>query len=61
MRQLNPMNRQEGKGMYEASERDFRVVMVADSMSQVYEKGIQEMSSIGVYVCGLDDVLNAIK
>jgi nicotinamidase-related amidase len=47
--------------MYEASERDFRVVMVADSMSQVYKKGIQEMSSIGVYVCGLDDVLNAIK
>ncbi|OME99149.1 isochorismatase [Paenibacillus sp. FSL H7-0331] len=47
--------------MYEASERDFRVVMVADSMSQVYEQGIQEMSSIGVHVCGLDAVLAAIQ
>ncbi|MGG1658010.1 cysteine hydrolase family protein [Brevibacillus sp. NRS-1366] len=47
--------------MYEASERDFRVVMVADTMSQVYDKGIQEMSNIGVHVCGWDDVLDAIK
>ncbi|WP_312110738.1 cysteine hydrolase family protein [Brevibacillus reuszeri] len=44
--------------MYEASERDFRVVMVADSMSQVYEKGIQEMNNIGVHVCNLEDVLH---
>jgi nicotinamidase-related amidase len=47
--------------MYEASERDFRVVMVADSMSQVYEQGIQEMSRIGVHVCDLDAVLAAIQ
>ncbi|WP_036711357.1 cysteine hydrolase family protein [Paenibacillus pinihumi] len=47
--------------MYEASERDFRVVMVADSMSQVYEKGIQEMSNIGVYVCDSNDVMKAIE
>jgi hypothetical protein len=47
--------------MYEASERDFRIAMVTDSMSQVYEKGIQEMSNIGVHVCSLDEVLNAIK
>lgn len=47
--------------MYEASERDFRVVMVADSMSQVYEKGIQEMNNIGVHVCSLEEVLNTIK
>lgn len=47
--------------MYEASERDFRVVMVADSMSQVYEKGVQEMSNIGVHVCDLDEVLEAIN
>ncbi|RXZ80281.1 cysteine hydrolase [Paenibacillaceae bacterium] len=46
--------------MYEASERDFRVVMVADTMSQVYEKGIQEMSNIGVHVCGLNEVLDAL-
>jgi nicotinamidase-related amidase len=47
--------------MYEASERDLRVVMVSDSISQVYEKGIQEMTAIGVYVCELNDVFNSIK
>ncbi|TNJ63617.1 cysteine hydrolase [Paenibacillus hemerocallicola] len=47
--------------MYEASERDFRVVMVSDSMSQVYEKGIQEMKNIGVYVCELDQVIESIS
>lgn len=47
--------------MYEASERDFRVVMVADAMSQVYEKGIQEMGGIGVHVCGVEEVLQAIR
>lgn len=47
--------------MYEASERDFRVVMVSDSMSQVYEKGIQEMKNIGVHVCVLDNVLKSIS
>lgn len=30
-------------------------------MSQVYEKGINQMSNIGVYVCNLDDVLNEIN
>ncbi|KZE48863.1 isochorismatase [Brevibacillus parabrevis] len=47
--------------IYEASERDFRVVMVSDSMSQVYEKGIQEMRNIGVHVCQLDELLHAIS
>lgn len=47
--------------IYEASERDFRVVMVADSMSQVYEKGIQEMKNIGVYVGILNDVMSSLK
>jgi hypothetical protein len=47
--------------MYKASERDFRVVMVLDSMSQVYEKGIQEMKNIGVHVCELDNVLDSIS
>jgi nicotinamidase-related amidase len=46
--------------MYEASERDFRVVMVSDAMSQVYDKGIQEMSNIGIYVYKTNDVLDFI-
>ncbi|MCS7464393.1 cysteine hydrolase [Paenibacillus doosanensis] len=47
--------------MYEASERDFRVVMVEDAMSQVYDKGIQEMRNISVLVCGTGDALRAIS
>jgi len=46
--------------IYEASERDFRVVMVSDAMSQVYDKGIQEMKNIGVNVCLADDVKEAL-
>ncbi|BCJ85168.1 cysteine hydrolase family protein [Effusibacillus dendaii] len=47
--------------MYEASERDFRVVLVADAMSQVYEKGLQEMDNIGVYVCHTDDLVKVLE
>lgn len=34
--------------MYEASERDFRLVLAQDAMSGLYEKGLQEMAGIGV-------------
>lgn len=47
--------------MYEASERDFRVVMAADAMSQVYERGVREMKNIGVHVCTADEVIQAIR
>lgn len=36
--------------IYEASERDYRVVMAGDAMSRVYEKGIEELRNIGVHV-----------
>jgi len=47
--------------MYEASERDFRVVMVADTMSQVYEKGIEELKRIGAHVCAHDEGIRALN
>ncbi|WP_157930379.1 cysteine hydrolase family protein, partial [Mycobacteroides abscessus] len=47
--------------MYEASERDFRVVMVSDSMSQVYDKGIQEMKNIDVHVCKATDIITSVS
>lgn len=47
--------------IYQASERDFRVVMVADAMSQVYDRGIQELNRIGVHVCAHDDVIRALR
>ena len=34
--------------IYEASERDFRIVLVKDAISQLYPKGEDEMSNIGV-------------
>ncbi len=34
--------------IYEASERDFRIVLVTDAISGLYEKGEQEMRNIGV-------------
>ena len=34
--------------MYEASERDYRVVLVTDAISGLYERGSQELERIGV-------------
>ncbi len=36
--------------IYEASERDFRIVLVKDGVSGLYEKGKQEMRNIGVHL-----------
>jgi len=47
--------------MYEASERDFRVVMVSDAMSQVYEQGMKEMRNIGVHVCSLAEAIVEVE
>ncbi|GAA0412574.1 cysteine hydrolase [Paenibacillus motobuensis] len=47
--------------MYEASERDFRVVMIADAMSQVYKKGMKEMRNIGVHVCSLAEAVSEVE
>lgn len=40
--------------IYEASERDFRLVLVSDAMSGVYERGVQECVRIGVVVSDLE-------
>lgn len=44
--------------IYEASERDFRIVLVADAMSGLYDRGIQECRGIGVEV---QDVSTTVK
>ncbi|MFB7812589.1 cysteine hydrolase family protein [Paenibacillus chitinolyticus] len=36
--------------MYEASERDFKVIMVEDAISGVYEKGKEEIRNIGISI-----------
>ncbi len=40
--------------IYEASERDFKIMLVTDAISQLYPKGEEEMSNIGVRLCSSD-------
>jgi nicotinamidase-related amidase len=47
--------------VYEASERDFRVVLISDSTSNVYERGLEELDSIGVELMTSDDCVTALK
>ena len=32
----------------EASERDFRIVLVTDAVSQIYKRSLQELMNIGI-------------
>jgi nicotinamidase-related amidase len=43
--------------IYEASERDFRIVLVSDAVSGLYDRGIQECRRIGVLVQNLSTTL----
>ncbi|MFB2118867.1 isochorismatase family protein [Parapedobacter sp. 2B3] len=36
--------------MYEASERDYRIAMIPSTISDVYDRGLQEMQNIGVHI-----------
>jgi nicotinamidase-related amidase len=46
--------------VYEASERDYRVVLVTDAISGLYRRGAVEMQNIGVALCTTDEVLGRI-
>jgi nicotinamidase-related amidase len=46
--------------IYEASERDFRVVLVRDAVSGLYERGEQELANIGVQLMDSDEVTGAL-
>jgi nicotinamidase-related amidase len=43
--------------IYEASERDFRVVLVSDAVSGTYDRGLDECRAIGVAVADLSETL----
>jgi nicotinamidase-related amidase len=45
--------------IYEASERDFRVVLAEDAVSGLYEKGREELNNIGVRLMSTGEVLDA--
>jgi nicotinamidase-related amidase len=47
--------------VYEASERDYRLVFVPDATSGVYERGIEELENIGVTVQDTADTIGWIS
>jgi len=47
--------------VYQASERDFRVVLVTDATSGVYERGLRELGNIGVNLIDSDGCLNELS
>jgi nicotinamidase-related amidase len=47
--------------IYEASERDFRVVLVRDAVSGLYERGEQELLNIGVQLMTTGEVTSAVS
>jgi nicotinamidase-related amidase len=46
--------------IYEASERDFRVVLARDAISGLYERGEHELANIGVSLMETAEVLDAL-
>jgi nicotinamidase-related amidase len=46
--------------VYEASERDFRLALVADAVSGLYERGSCELAGIGAQLLGTDELLSAL-
>ncbi|SFL22221.1 Nicotinamidase-related amidase [Paenibacillus sp. 1_12] len=47
--------------MYEASERDFKVVMVEDAISGTYDKGAEEMRNIGIKVYTTESLIQELE
>jgi nicotinamidase-related amidase len=47
--------------VYEASERDFRVVLISDATSSIYERGLHELDKIGVELVTSNDCVVALK
>lgn len=47
--------------IYEASERDFRIVLVRDGVSGIYERGEQELVNIGVEVMSAEEVASSVR
>jgi nicotinamidase-related amidase len=46
--------------IYEASERDYRIVLVEDAVSGIYEEGKTELRRIGVRIWPTQKLLEAI-
>jgi hypothetical protein len=46
--------------IYEASERDFRIVLADDAVSGLYDKGREELKNIGVWLMPTADLIEAL-
>ena len=46
--------------IYEASERDFRIVLVEDAISGLYDRGLNEMKNIGVVLINSKQLAQAV-
>lgn len=47
--------------IYEASERDFRIVIARDAISGLYGRGLQELKEIGVNIASVDEICSYLK
>lgn len=47
--------------IYEASERDFRIVLVEDAVSGLYDRGKEELRGIGVAILDTASVIGALE
>ena len=47
--------------IYEASERDFRIVVAADALSGLYDRGVTELENIGVRFRRVDEIIKEIE
>jgi nicotinamidase-related amidase len=47
--------------IYEASERDYRLVLAVDAISGLYDQGAREMRNIGVELLSMNEVIEAVR
>jgi nicotinamidase-related amidase len=47
--------------IYEATERDFRVVAVTDAISAIYDRGMQELENVGVRLLTSEEAVRHVK
>lgn len=47
--------------LYEASERDFRTILVTDAVSRLYDQGVKELIDIGVNVMTAERLLSQLS
>jgi hypothetical protein len=43
--------------IYEASERDFRIVLATDAISRLYDRASKELANIGVHLMNSSELL----